>query len=293
MALVSRQSSLPVTPCGSPRAQSLHRSERVLALAECLETAGEMQRMTDLLTAEMESLPAGISKARAWLMLSEGSGSRRLADLAEMRRRALDEAPEDPVVRARVLAKQASNAAASAIINIPQAEAWASEAVRLTEHAGPALRRSGLYALAWARAMSGRSVDDLCALSQALSDVDAYIAVTPERVAGQRQVWRGEIAAGRETLQRLLTLADERGEVESYALVRLHMCELHLRAGEWDAAESLLSEWAESADRELMFRPKYERCRALLAAGRGNVGRDQRVGDARHHSRQGDRLPMG
>jgi DNA-binding CsgD family transcriptional regulator len=250
--------------------QSRHRSERVLALAECLETAGEMQPMTDLLTAEMDSLPPGISKARAWLMLSEGSSSRRLADLAEMRRRALDEAPADPVVRARVLAKQASNAAASANVNIPQAEAWASEAAQLTAHAGPSLRRSGLYALAWARAMSGQPVDDLCALSQALSDVDAYIAVTPERVAGQRQVWRGEIATGRETLQRLFTLADERGEVESYALMRLHMCELHLRAGDWDAAEGLLSEWAESADRELMFRPKYERCRALLAAGRGN-----------------------
>jgi DNA-binding CsgD family transcriptional regulator len=258
--------ALRLTP---PRSQD--RSERVLALAECLETAGEMQRMTELLTVEIESLPAGISRARAWLMLSEGSGSRRLADLTEMRRHALEEAPEDPVVRARVLAKQASNAAASSITNIPQAQAWAEEAVRLTENAGPALRRGGLYALAWARAMSGSSVDDLCALSQATSDVNAYIAVTPERVAGQRQVWRGEIDAGRETLQRLLTLADERGEVESYALVRLHMCELHLRAGEWDAAAALLSEWAESADRELMFRPKYERCRALLAAGRGNA----------------------
>jgi DNA-binding CsgD family transcriptional regulator len=119
--------------------------------------------------------------------------------------------------------------------------------------------------------MSGRSVDDLCAASQAMSDVNAYLAVTPERIAGQRQVWRGEIGVARQTLQRLLMLADERGEVESYALMRLHLCELHLRAGEWDAAEGLLSEWVESTDRELMFRPKYERCRALLAAGRGNA----------------------
>jgi DNA-binding NarL/FixJ family response regulator len=251
--------------------ESSQRSERVLALAECLETAGEMQRMTNLLTEEMESLPSGTPRARAWLMLSEGSSSRRLADLAEMRRRALEEAPKDPAVRARVLAKQASNAAGSVISNIPQAQAWATEAARLSEGAAPGLRRAGLYALAWTRAMSGRSVDDLCALSRAMSDVDAYIAVTPERVAGQRHVWRGELGPGRETLQRLLTVADERGEVESYALVRLHMCELHLRAGEWDAAEALLSEWSESADRELMFRPKYERCRALLAAGVGHA----------------------
>ncbi|HTW20082.1 MAG TPA: AAA family ATPase [Mycobacteriales bacterium] len=251
--------------------QSAYRSERVLAFAECLETAGEMQRMTDVLTAEMDALPPGPERARAWLMLAEGPGSRSLADLAEMRRLALAEAPDDAVVRARVLAKQASNAAASTITNIPQAARWAAEAVTLTEAAAPALRRAGLYALAWTRAMSGQPLKDLCALSRATSDVDAYIAVTPERVAGQRHVWRGEIPAGRAILERLLALADERGEVESYALMRLHLCELHLRVGEWDAAGALLSEWAESADRELMFRPKYERCRALLAVGRGDA----------------------
>ena len=34
----------------------------------------------------------------------------------------------------------------------------------------------------------------------------------------------------------------------SYALQRLHLCELELRAGEWDAAAQLLDEWAESTD---------------------------------------------
>jgi DNA-binding CsgD family transcriptional regulator len=100
--------------------------------------------------------------------------------------------------------------------------------------------------------------------------VTAYIAAAPERVAGQRFVWRGQIPQARDTLMRLLLLADERGEIESYALMRLLVCELHLRVGDWDAAAALLGEWAESADRELMFRPQYERCRALLAAGRGD-----------------------
>jgi DNA-binding CsgD family transcriptional regulator len=52
-------------------------------------------------------------------------------------------------------------------------------------------------------------------------------------------------------------------------LQRLHLCELELRAGEWDAAARLLAEWAESSEGELLFRPMYERCHALLAAGRG------------------------
>jgi DNA-binding CsgD family transcriptional regulator len=66
-------------------------------------------------------------------------------------------------------------------------------------------------------------------------------------------------------------MADERGEPSSYALQRLHVCELELRAGGWDVAERLLDEWAESSDSELLLWPMYERCRALLALGRGDA----------------------
>src|SRR5215471_3614457 len=69
----------------------------------------------------------------------------------------------------------------------------------------------------------------------------------------------------------LLQQADDRGEAESYALQRLHLCELELRAGDWAAAERLLDEWAESAERGLLKLPMYERCRALLALGRGDA----------------------
>jgi hypothetical protein len=88
-------------------------------------------------------------------------------------------------------------------------------------------------------------------------------------VASQRLVWRGEVNRARATLTRPLSLADEQGEPTSYALQRLHLCELELRAGGWDEASRLLDEWAESSDREALILPMYERCRALLAAGRG------------------------
>jgi DNA-binding CsgD family transcriptional regulator len=65
----------------------------------------------------------------------------------------------------------------------------------------------------------------------------------------------------------LLALADERGESYSYLLQRLHMCHLELRIGNWDAVEALLDDWAQSSERVMW--PMYERCRALLAAGRG------------------------
>ena len=67
----------------------------------------------------------------------------------------------------------------------------------------------------------------------------------------------------------VLRCADERGEPGSYALLRLHLCELELRAGEWEAAGRLLDEWAEPSERELLPWPMYERCRALHAAGLG------------------------
>jgi DNA-binding CsgD family transcriptional regulator len=51
--------------------------------------------------------------------------------------------------------------------------------------------------------------------------------------------------------------------------VRFHRCELELRAGELETVSRLLDEWAESDEAELLSFPMYERCRALLAAGRG------------------------
>jgi DNA-binding CsgD family transcriptional regulator len=252
------------------------RSDRVLELAEYLETAGELQRLTDLLTPEVDALPPGEPRARAWLMLSEGAGSRHMDDLADMRRRALAEGADDPGLQSRILAKQASNGAASAVVDLAQAEVWALAAVKAAAAAGSNERRMSWYALAWVQALTGRAVDDLCGASRAESEATAYVAASPERVAGQRLVWRGEIRRAREVLARLLRLADEHGELESYALMRLHMCELHLRVGEWGAAESLLREWSQSTDRELMFRPKYERCQALLAAGRGDIGQMER-----------------
>ena len=121
--------------------------------------------------------------------------------------------------------------------------------------------------LAWARALRGRPIDDVCARFLAESNTASSVAESPERVAGQRHVWRGEIQQARAILARLLALADERGEAYSYVLQRLHVCQLELRIGDWDAAARLLDEWAQSSERVMWS--MYERCRALLAAGRG------------------------
>jgi DNA-binding CsgD family transcriptional regulator len=256
--------------------ESAARTERLLVLAGYLETAGEVQRVTAVLTPELEALPAGAPRARAWLLLSEGAGPKNLDDVERHHERALAESQDDPGLRAYVLAKKAANTSATGVARIRDAEAWASEALRAARRADPGVKRLALYALAWTRALSGRPIDDLCRRARAASDAPEYIAASAERIAGQRLIWRGEVPKARTELTRLLTLADERGEPMSYALARLHLCELELRVGDWDAASRLLDEWSESADRQLQFRPMYERCRALLAAGSGRPREVQR-----------------
>ncbi|MGZ4320729.1 MAG: AAA family ATPase [Solirubrobacteraceae bacterium] len=251
------------------------RDDRVLALAACLYEAGELRRLTELLSRELESLSAGAPRARARLLLAEGAGSRSLDELDGHLELALAECGDDDAgLRAYVLAKRAANAAAGRVAQMSDAEAWALEALSAADQRE--VERVALYAVAWTRSLTGRPVDELCARSRVDADAGAYLAACPERVAAQRLVWRGELPQARKALDRLLTLADERGEEASYVLMHLHLCELELRAGDWDAASSLLDEWAESWDRELTFRPQYERCRALLAAGRGAVEDAQR-----------------
>jgi DNA-binding CsgD family transcriptional regulator len=203
------------------------------------------------------------------VLLSESQAVRSREDQVRYLQLALAECDEDLDLRARVLAKLAGNAAAAAVADLAQAEAWAAEAVQIAED--PSVGRSAMWALAWVRATLGRAPDELCARSAVADDPGTYISASPERVAGYRLVWRGELAAARSSLDSLMALADERGDVTSYAMMRMHMVELELRGGEFAAAGRLLEEWSESADFETQFRPQYPRCRALLEAGRGRV----------------------
>ena len=269
-ALELAEHALRLTPSASPE-----RPERLLMFAEYLGEVGELKRMTDVLTPELDSLPPGAPRARAFLILSEGAGARTMADMARYRDHALAESDDDPDMRATILSKKAANAAAGRVADLAQAQGWAAEAVSAAKDATSDTQRLALYAMAWTRALQGLAVDAQCRAYRAASDAPTYGAGSPERVAAQRMVWRGEIDAARTALSALLSLADERGERQSYALLRLHMCELHLRAGEWEAADALIEEWADTSDRDMMFRPQYERCCALLSAGRGDPAQAQ------------------
>lgn len=254
------------------------RSSRVLDLAGYLKVAGEDQQLTDLLHEELEALPGGRPRVRALLLLTAGpiEGNDTIRGYFE---RALDEAGADPRLRSRVLAGLAENEAAVRVARIPDAERWALEAMPGPGGAGREEELAALYALSWARSLRGQPIDHVCDRFRAAAPGGFYLVESPERVAAQRLVWRGEVESARGVLGELLARADERGEPSSYALQRLHLCELELRAGSWDAAATLLEGWAGTSESELLHWPMYERCQALLAAGRGQPEEARRWGD--------------
>ena len=264
-AIVLAEHALRLTPPGSDQ-----RVERLLDLGDQLAVAGERRRITKLVAPELAALPAGAARVRASLLLTFGD----VQDNDEIRRHmddALEASGDDVLLRASVLMEIAENAAVIRVEQIPRADAWAREVMEVVDAAeavNAKLERHALYTLAWTRALRGEPVEDLCERFLAASDAVPFVASSPERVAAQRLTWRGENDEARSVVNRLRAIADENGESHSYALQRLHLCQLELRIGNCEAVEVLLGEWAESPE-QVMW-PMYERCRALLAAARGS-----------------------
>jgi DNA-binding CsgD family transcriptional regulator len=263
-AIVLAEHALRLTPPGSGA-----RTERVLVLGGYLAAAGERRRITSLLSTELPELPGGAARVGASLLLTFGA----VANNAEIRRHmddALRESEGDALLRASVLTEIAENEAVIRVHDIPTADAWAREALDVVESTPPtetSVHRHAIYTLAWTSALRGKPIDELCERFRAASDEVPFVASSPDRVAGQRLTWRGETQEARALLEGLLALADENGEAHSYALLRLHICQLEMRVGNCEAAARLLDEWA--AARDQVMWPMYERCRALLAAARG------------------------
>ena len=254
-----------LTPAGSDT-----RNCRLLTLAGYLDVAGEAQRVTELITPELDSLPEGAMRVRAQLLLSEGGHIKSVTDHQRHLEVALEEAGDDSLLRAHVLAKKSVHATAACVERIEEAEAWALEALRAAGGIDSEVVRLALHGLAWARALAGQPIDDLDERFAAESLAPFHLVDSVDRVICLRLAWRGDIVAARTALARLLTLADERGELWSYVVLRLHLCELELSVGDWPTATLLLDEWAESTEAELLVASSYERSRALLAAGRGH-----------------------
>jgi DNA-binding CsgD family transcriptional regulator len=219
---------------------------RLLSLARYLIDAGEHARASGLLAGRARELPTGPARAAVYLLLGEAADSWR--GVEEYLARAIADSAADPGLRGQALARQAMLQVTTRVERIAEAEQMAGEALAAVSSAGPDAERRALVALALARVLRGRGVEDLAERSAALPPGTASLFDSSvEMVAGFRLAYRRELAAAREVFGGLLAAAEERGEARSGAAFTLQLCKVELRAGDTFAAARALGEldqWA-------------------------------------------------
>jgi DNA-binding CsgD family transcriptional regulator len=259
--------ALRLTPAGDE-----NYDERLLVLARSLASAGEYPRATELLSERIDTLPSGAARAAAHLVLAEGA--RTFSAEEEHVARAIAESAADPGLRARALAMRAERLAVNQVRRIVEAEELARRALIAARPAGPDAERVALVALAWARVMRGRAVDDLLERSHELAPTPSSLYEgSVERPAAVRLAFRGELTPARDVFRHLLASADERGESNSGFAFITQLGELELRAGDTAAAARLLEEWDQWSALEAETSAVRARLEAVLAALRGEPKR--------------------
>jgi len=241
---------------------------RLLTLARYLLNAGEVPQATELLTGRIGALPAGPARAAVHLLLAEGApSSAEDAHLAQ----AIADSAADPGLHAQALAKQAMMLVVNRVQRIADAEQIAGEALAAAGTAGPDAKRRALVALAWARILRGRAIDDLVARSAAVAPGTSSLwDSSVDRPAGVRLVFRGELARAREVFAGLLAAAEQQGEARSGTVAAMQLCEVELRAGDTAAAARALAEVGQWGALEPEVSVFGARAQAMLAALRGD-----------------------
>lgn len=238
-------------------------ADRVLALGRFHLRADEMTRATDLLIERMDELPVGRARAIAHLLLADAADVPGTGLHAE---RALAEGGEDPEVRAIALAKKSRGLTLMGVERIDDAEALALEALAAASQVGTEVEDRVRTALAWARVLRGRPIDDV-GPSEPLSRRPSSLPESSiERPLGARLTFRGQLEQARVIFGDLLALADERGDVQSSRMAHQQLCELELRAGNVREAARRLDELDQEPFWMGMVRA---RLRALLGAVTG------------------------
>lgn len=265
-ALMLADYALALTPETSTRA-----GDRLVDVAAYACAAGDEQRTLDLLRPHVGTFLQPTTNARARLLLIEiPGGTANSTEIREHLERAQEEAADDPALQASVMASAAGISACSWVEAIADAEVLAQGALRAARLVGSDISQSVFWALAWTRILRGLSVDDLDAETPPSLSLSEDLWESRDRARAVRQMWRGELAQARRELTELVQLADQLGQGSASLVLRLHVCELELRTGNWAAAERIVDEW-DPADVEALA-PAADRCRALLAAGRGDAG---------------------
>ena len=162
------------------------------------------RRVTDLLTPELDSLPRARPRSR---LAAARRGRRRARASTSIERHLESRAGRvregDPALRAHVLAKKSITPPPAAVWRIREAEAvgrWR----RCGTRPGRSRRWSGSRCSDWLGARDARAADRrrLRALPRRIGRRRSHRR-SPERVAGQRLLWRGDVTEARATFTRL------------------------------------------------------------------------------------------
>jgi DNA-binding CsgD family transcriptional regulator len=254
--------ALRLTPDGDPE-----RVERILSLGEYLLGHGDFDRMQALLEPELEQLPEGAARARAHMLLAPPAGTDGHTSHVEQ---AVQHAQDDPDVLAVALSMKAVLFAVMRIERLEDALGWAEESLAVATARAPAAEARALDALAWARALRGMPIEGL---APAVEDTgESLYEQSAERITAVQHGFRGEVEQAREIIERLLALADERGEALSSEIMLLHLTELAIRAGDCNRARGVLETWETWAALDRVA-PARLRCGALIAALSGDERR--------------------
>jgi DNA-binding CsgD family transcriptional regulator len=242
--------------------------ERLLMVARCHLAANDMAATSELLVSRVHELPPGRARSVGYLLLGEASD-----DATEERClvSALQEAGEEPDLRATALARRSTILAVNHVQRIPEAEGWARLALVAARDAGPDVVDKALSAVAWSLALRGRPFDELSATSPPGEGAVLYDSVV-ERPLGVRLAFRGEVGSARMVFAHLLELAEERGDLRLALVIRLQLCELALRCGDVRSATALLKELDEWSGHDWTAPPRT-RLRAVLGAVSGAAAR--------------------
>ena len=253
-------------------------TDRVLELARLLHIAGDHLRATAVLSESLKSLPRGRARAEAHLLLGEVAEYSREREHFE---RALEESANDPALRARALARSSVLMSVSVVERLAEAERLALEALQLARSAESEIERRARLALAWARILQGRSIDDLREGTSSEPVGSSLWEASIERPAGVRFAFRGELDQARALFRRMLRLADERGEARSGLVIMTQLLEVEQRAGNAREAVRLLDEWGYGTglERDIETDIPHARLEAGVAMLVGDAERVARLTD--------------
>lgn len=254
--------ALELTPDSDPV-----REPRLLEVGDLMIRAGQLKRAGALLGPEIPKMSPGARRGHARFLLTDAIA----VDIVPGLEQALEDVDEPSVLRARILVMLAETLALGRCERLADAEGVATEALEIVERLGDAAAViHASVTIPWIHCMRGLGVSAFIPRASEIPP-DTPLRHSIARTGAVALMWSGHLDEARQALTALLAQADERGEGGSYFCFRLHLCELELRAGRWDAVQAMLEEWGREEGEVINHSAALLRFRALLAAGRGKA----------------------